>query len=558
MKRVKNIVRILLSCLFLIFLSSCQEEDQVFGEIIAPSNLTIDFEIIGLDAVNPNGDGSGLVNFTATADNAIAYRFNFGDNTGDFVAPGGANTHRFNQVGLNTYVVTLIATGQGGVSSSISIEIDVYSNFNPIEIKNMLTGGLSNSKTWYWHAAVPAHLGVGPLDETIPSYYSASPFEKEDVGCLYEDELIFSQDENEVVSFELLNLGNTYFHRLEVEDELGQPNPGEDTCYEYDTSGVNTVNFSPSSSGIDATISTQTSLTIQGKFMSYFLGNNEYEILSITDSEIHVRVIQTEPSGSELAWYQKFSTSPPINNGGLCTGETGEIGSGNNDVLVWADEFDIDGAPCEDNWRYDMGAGGWGNNEAQYYTDRPENVIVENGLLKITTIAESFSGSDYTSARLKSEQRFDFTYGKVEVRAKFPEGGGTWPAIWMLGANFDIVGWPDCGEIDIAEHVGNNQNTIYGTLHYPGNSGGNANGNTVQINNASSEFHIYEVQWTADTINFFVDGQQYHTFENDPSVPFNHDFFLILNTAMGGDLGGSIDPNFDQSTFEIDYVRVYQ
>jgi beta-glucanase (GH16 family) len=127
-----------------------------------------------------------------------------------------------------------------------------------------------------------------------------------------------------------------------------------------------------------------------------------------------------------------------------------------------------------------------------------------------------------------------------------------------LGANFDIVGWPECGEIDIAEHVGNNQNTIYGTLHYPGNSGGNANGNTVQINNASSEFHIYEVQWTADTINFFVDGQQYHTFANDSSVPFNQDFFLILNTAMGGDLGGSIDPNFDQSTFEVDYIRVYQ
>jgi hypothetical protein len=355
MKKIKNILYIGLVGLIFSSLISCQQEDQEFGTIITPTNLVINFEVVGQDSANPNGDGSGTVNFTATADGALAYRFNFGDNTGSIVAPGGENTHRFNQAGTNAFVVTLIATGRGGVSSSTSITLEVFSNFNPIEIKNFLTGGAASSKTWYWHAALPAHLGVGPLtsgdppEVTIePSYYAASPFEKVDVGCLYEDLMIFTQDDDEIVSFELINLGNTYFHRLEVQDELGLPNPGEDTCYEYGTEGVNIVNFAPSTSGIDEIRSTQTSMDIQnGGFLSYFLGNSEFEILSISDSEMHLRVLQTEPNGNVIAWYQKLSTSLPIDDGELCD-EVGED-------LIWSDEFDVDGAPNADNWGYDIG-----------------------------------------------------------------------------------------------------------------------------------------------------------------------------------------------------------
>ena len=157
-----------------------------------------------------------------------------------------------------------------------------------------------------------------------------------------------------------------------------------------------------------------------------------------------------------------------------------------------------------------------------------------------------------------SKDKFDFQYGRVEVRAKLPEGGGTWPAIWMLGANIDEVSWPFCGEIDIMEHKGNNQNRIYGSLHYPGNSGGNSNTDSVSVPNVSTEFHNYEVEWTESSINFFVDGEQYHTFSNNSNVPFNQEFFFILNVAMGGDFGGSIDPLFEQSSMEIDYIRVYQ
>ena len=228
-------------------------------------------------------------------------------------------------------------------------------------------------------------------------------------------------------------------------------------------------------------------------------------------------------------------------------------------TLVWSDEFNVDGSPRSVNWGYDIGTNnGWGNGESQYYTRRADNVIVHNGVLQITAKKENYQGSQYTSARLLSKGKFDFTYGRVEVRAKLPTGKGTWSAIWMLGANFETVTWPACGEIDIMEHVGNDQNKIHATLHYPNNYGGNGNGSSTVIGNASTEFHIYEVVWNENSINFSVDGEQYHVFSNSAAVPFNHDFFLILNIAMGGNFGGNIASDFEESTLEIDYVRVFQ
>ena len=168
-------------------------------------------------------------------------------------------------------------------------------------------------------------------------------------------------------------------------------------------------------------------------------------------------------------------------------------------------------------------------------------------------------GAAYTSARIKTENLFEFTYGRVEVRAKLPSAGGTWPALWALGANFDTVGWPDSGEIDIMEHVGNNSNVVSSALHYPGNSGGNAITNTTAVSTATSEFHNYTVEWTPEAIKFVVDDEVVHlTFVNDGSTPFNSDFFLIMNVAMGGTLGGTIDPAFTEATMEVDYIRVYQ
>ncbi|MFT3843429.1 MAG: family 16 glycosylhydrolase [Lacibacter sp.] len=226
--------------------------------------------------------------------------------------------------------------------------------------------------------------------------------------------------------------------------------------------------------------------------------------------------------------------------------------------LVWSDEFDGSGAPSSSKWGYDLGAGGWGNNEVQNYTNRTDNASVSNGTLKITLKAESYSGSAYTSARILTKDKFSFKYGKVEVRAKLPAGGGTWPAIWMLGSNLATVGWPACGEIDIMEHKGNDVNRIYGTFHHPGHSGGNADGKTTVITNATTDFHRYGLEWTASTIKVMVDDVVFYTFPNSASLPFNQNFFIILNVAMGGTFGGAVDPSFTSAAMEVDYVRVYQ
>jgi beta-glucanase (GH16 family) len=235
------------------------------------------------------------------------------------------------------------------------------------------------------------------------------------------------------------------------------------------------------------------------------------------------------------------------------------VKSDGNDQLVWSDEFSTDGAPDPAKWGFDLGNGnGWGNAELEYYTSRPDNVTVQDGVLKITARKENYEGSEFTSGRLLSKNKFAFTYGRVEVRAKFPGGNGTWPAIWMLGDNVATEGWPGCGEMDIAEHRGNELNKIFGTLHYPGHSGANGNGSTRVIENATTEFHIYRMDWTSSSIKIYVDDQLYLTVANSGSIPFNHDFFLVLNVAMGGNFGGAVDPAFTTGSMEVDYVRVYK
>jgi beta-glucanase (GH16 family) len=187
-----------------------------------------------------------------------------------------------------------------------------------------------------------------------------------------------------------------------------------------------------------------------------------------------------------------------------------------------------------------------------------ENAVVENGVLKIKAIKENFSGSAYTSARLLTRGKYEFKYGTVEIRAKVPAAVGTWPAVWMMGFDLPTVGWPACGETDILEHRGSELNTIVAALHYPGRSGGNpVKGQTV-IQNAATEFHLYKFDWTSTSMQFFVDGKLFHTVANNASIPYNKNFFFLVNLAMGGEFGGPVDPAFTNATFEVDYIRVYK
>ena len=227
---------------------------------------------------------------------------------------------------------------------------------------------------------------------------------------------------------------------------------------------------------------------------------------------------------------------------------------------TWADEFDNSGAPDATKWVYDIGTGsnGWGNAELQYYTDRSQNAVVEGGYLKIKAQRESYSGSSWTSARLKTLGKFAFTYGTVIARAKMPAGFGTWPAIWMLGADYPTVGWPNCGEIDIAEHIGREKDKIFSALHYPGRNGGNAVTASKIITNATTQFHEYKMEWSATALKFYVDDILFHSVVNTGSIPFNKDFFFLLNLAIGGNFGGQVDPSLSNVVFEVDYIRVYK
>ncbi|MDI1256106.1 MAG: family 16 glycosylhydrolase [Flavobacterium sp.] len=541
------------SALFVLF-SACQDDEHTFGDINTPSNLQITAVRVGEENTDtPNGDGSGIVTFTATADNAISYKYIFSDNT-TMVVPSGTTEKRFTINGVNTYTVTVLASGTGGVTSSKTIEVTVLSNFSDPETTQKLTGG--NTKKWYWAASEVGHLGVGPNNADANAnyygnYYQAAPFEKAgspSSACLYENELTFYLD-NGALKYTLNNNGHTFFNTA-FESVVGGA-AGADNCYDFDTSGVKNVQLGPANSFVGQnnvagqTTGTQMTFSDNG-FMGYYIGQSTYEILSITDNRMVVRAVM---GGNEaLAWYHTFSTQPPV-----------QSVDENFTNLVWSDDFNVDGAPNPANWNYDIGTGGgWGNNEVQYYTTDADNVIVEGGVLKIKAKKEAFGGAQYTSARLKSENKFDFKYGKVEFRAKLPTGGGTWPALWMLGANYATNSWPACGEIDVMEHVGNDQNKIHATLHYPGNSGGNGNTASTTIPDVSTQFHIYSVIWSSASIKFYVDGNLYHSYANIASSPFNANFFLIMNVAMGGNFGGQIDPAFTQSTMEVDYVKVYQ
>jgi beta-glucanase (GH16 family) len=234
--------------------------------------------------------------------------------------------------------------------------------------------------------------------------------------------------------------------------------------------------------------------------------------------------------------------------------------------LVMADEFDTNGAPNPGLWSYDIGtgAGGWGNNELQYYTNRPQNIKVENGVLKITALKEQYLGSGYTSARILTRGKFEKKYGRIEARIKMPLGKGLWPAFWMLGANSNSVAWPQCGEIDIMEFLGNNPTTIFGSVHGPGYYAGNAISKNYSLPNDrfDNDFHIFGIEWDENYINYYVDDVLYNQI-TPAKVPgewvFNQPFYIILNLAVGGNFPGA--PNSETvfpQTMQIDYIRVYE
>jgi len=264
------------------------------------------------------------------------------------------------------------------------------------------------------------------------------------------------------------------------------------------------------------------------------------------------------------------SADPPESSSGALSSSSSfaePVSSSADPNLLWSDEFE--GSAINTNiWTFETGASGWGNNELQYYTDRPDNAYVKDGLLHIVAKSELFERAPYTSARLITKGNFSFTYGTIEARIALPVGKGIWPAFWMLGENIDAVNWPTCGEVDIIEAV-NDENVVYGTHHWShegqhadyGNSTKEYYGTSKQLD--ISEFHIYKTVWNENSIAMYVDDFKYQEIDiSDKSGDmgtFHKSFFFILNVAVGGTWPGfDIDDSQFPNEMLVDYIRIFK
>lgn len=543
MKKIKILLSVTLAFMLL---QNCTPDDSgSFGNVVTPTNLQVETTVAQ--------DRSGIVTVKPSADNATSFQVMFTQESSPvLVLPGEDATFRFTRAGQFTAQIIVVAFGTGGASTSsvVEVELDVQIQIDP-EVLQRIAG--NGSKRWVWDQNTAGHFGVGDVNTDFPGFFSASPNALN--PCLYDDVLEFSFDANQNLTYKIETQGLTFMNWTEVTKFFPDAPVQQfvDECRNIDGFIRTETPFTI----ITDNVTSQQTLSIDGSVLSYDAGITEFQILELTENKLSVRGIQnvrSEFGGGQLAWYFTFIPE----NGGSTNPPPSQF-----DTLIWSDEFDVDGAPNSANWSFDLGDGcpnlcGWGNNEQQYYTDRPENIVVEGGLLKITASRENFGGRSFTSSRINTKGKFDFMFGRVEVRAKLPTGGGTWPAFWMLGADIDTNPWPGAGEIDVLEHVGNQQNTIFSTLHFPGNSGGGGISQSTVVPGVSDGFHTYSAEWTATEIRFSVDDTVYHTFPNNGSLPFDKDFFLLLNVAMGGNFGGAIDSAFTSSTYEVDYVRVYQ
>jgi beta-glucanase (GH16 family) len=308
---------------------------------------------------------------------------------------------------------------------------------------------------------------------------------------------------------------------------------------------------------------------------------NLYHLVNLTEGEYdsvrwQYRYKTVENKDETLAYFPiagtyKIDLFVTINNTEFSASQNIAVSGDDPDYLsnlemVWSDEFDGSSVDLE-NWTFETGASGWGNNELQNYTNGDNSEIMD-GKLVITArkVNESKTAGSYTSSRLITKDKQNFLYGRMEARAKLPSGTGIWPAIWMLGSNISEVSWPACGEIDIMEYVGYEPNTVHSTVHTPAGYGGDGKGTSTTLQTAEEEFHNYGIIWTERSIKFYIDDPENIRFTYSPSIknednwPFDKPQFFILNVAVGGNWGGAqgIDNSIFPQQMEVDYVRVYQ
>ena len=505
---------------------------------IIPSNLSLSISIEGQDSENPYGNGSGKVKFTASATNAVSYSYRFG--TGDIQNSSSSVDYTYSEPGTKTYNVTVLAYSSTNHYKSISKTITVYVKaVSDITLLELLAG--NSSKTWKINYSQDAHFSNGSSDFQYPTYWSAFSHSKSDSG-FYDDEFIFNVDGTYTHTTNNTIFGKATFLESDFGQQSGYNANSDGDIENYPLENYQTTFYAKNENGED-----KIEFGDNG-FLGFYVGQQNFTISCFDETNILFRTVDT----TGIAWYFWLTTE--------AISQTPSFKQFNN--LFWSDEFSVDGTIDSTKWVHETGTGewGWGNNEEQHYTNRAENIKIEDGFLKITARKESYASSEYTSARIKTHKKLDFKYGRVDVRAKMPsKTKGVWPAIWMLGSNINDVGWPACGEIDIQEYAHTNNFTVQSTVHHPDVSPGEGDTHVASgYNDIHDKFYTYSLVWTKEALTFYVDGNPHSIVANSCNIPFNSDFFILLNFAMGGTMGGDIDENFSSDSFEIDYVKVYK
>lgn len=523
--------------IFFLSCSSASEDDCCTGPVdppneIIPTNLILNITIEGSDTSNPNGDGSGLVTFSASATNAVSYSYRFG--TGDSKTSNGSVQYTYSDTGTKTYNIKVLAYSSTNNFISIDKSITVY--VKPVSdptLLELLAG--SSTKTWKINAAQDAHFSNGSEDKNYPNYWEALSFSKSNSG-FYDDEFTFNingtyqHKTNNTVFGKGVNLNSDFGTTSETTNNDGDienyPLDNYETTFSAKSEdGINKIEFNDRG------------------FIGFYVGSHSYTIECYDDDDILIRTLDN----NDVAWYLWLSSKT--------ISQTPSKDQFKN--LIWEDTFEYTGEIDPNKWTHEVREQ-WYNNEVQSTTNLLENSKVEDGVLKITAIKKS--NGDYTSARIMTHNKLDYKYGRIDVRAKMPSKiNGVWPAIWLLGSNYSTVDWPACGEMDIQEYAYTNDFNIQSTVHKPDGYAGQGDSNvTYDYTNIDSEFHVYSLVWTKEALTFYVNDEPHHIVGNSCTLPFNDKFYLILNFAMGGDMGGEIDSSFTSDSMEIDFVKVYQ
>ena len=509
------------TCLFgLVFslMFACDNStDSVASYDPGPSNLSVSSVVVGKDSNNPNGDGSGIVDFTITATNATSFRVSINNETLQLTQNTFSYTFTNNGTNEHTIIITAINSA-GSISTTYSVTVYFSISLQLELVWSDEFDGNGPIDTTKWNYDIGGH-GWG--NNEVQVYTSNQSNVVKENGALKITAIKTVNGDPVTYYFDELNLLDTGDNIVSVIENFEGTAP---MLNEFDGAAIQLVT-NPDISGENTTskvLEFTKTLGSNGNSGVYWdissaidiSVNNKFSLKTWSPKTgVVVRLkLENSEDGSE---FHLVDTSTSVTN-------------------AWETlTYNFSGAPA-------------------YNYDR---------IVVFYDYGTAISGS-YTSARIKTQGLYDFTYGRVDVLAKLPSSGGVWPAIWMLGSSISSIGWPACGEIDIMEYVGNNPGYVSSALHTTSSSGNTVNHNVVSITNESTEFHLYSILWTEDGITFLVDDVEHYSYnpatKNAQTWPFNKKQFIILNIAMGGTLGGTIDPNFTQDTMEIDYVRVYQ